>query len=58
MPEHAMEDVNCCLNIKITFYFETSDGQSSNSHLNIVYFSTTVLVICGNLKLSISCIFI
>ncbi len=38
------KNVNNCWNINISFYLETSGGQSSNIYLNGVYFSTQVLI--------------
>ncbi len=37
-------NVNKCLNTKIYSYFETSGSQSSNIYLNVIHFSTLVLV--------------
>jgi hypothetical protein len=39
--KHALKNVNGCLNTKITFYLETSGGQSYNLHLNVVHFFNT-----------------
>jgi len=36
--------VNYCLNTNIYSYLETSGGQSSNLYLNVVHFSTPVLI--------------
>jgi hypothetical protein len=38
MEEHALKNVNNCLNANIYSYLETSGGQSSNPYLNIVHF--------------------
>jgi hypothetical protein len=38
MEQHTLKNVNSCRNTKITFYFETSSGQSSNLYLNADYF--------------------
>ena len=39
MEQHALQNVNSCLNINS--YLETSGGQSSNPHLNVVHFFNT-----------------
>jgi hypothetical protein len=44
MKERALKKVNNCWNTNISFYFETSGGQSYNLYLNIVNFSTPVLI--------------
>jgi hypothetical protein len=41
MEQKALRNVNNCLNANISFYLETSDGRSSNPHLDVVYFSNT-----------------
>ncbi len=41
MEEHALKDVNNCLNTNIYSYLETSGGQSSNLYLNVVQFFNT-----------------
>jgi hypothetical protein len=38
MEQHALKNVNNCLNTNIYSYLETSGGQSSNLHLNVVHF--------------------
>jgi hypothetical protein len=38
MEQHALKNVNNCLNTNIYSYFETSGGQSYNLYLNIVNF--------------------
>ncbi len=38
MEEHALKNVNNCMNRNIYFYIETSDGESSNPYLNVVHF--------------------
>ncbi len=38
MEQHALKNVNNCLNINIYSYLETSGGQSYHLYLNIVYF--------------------
>jgi len=38
------KNVNNCLNTKIYSYLETSGGQSYNLYLNVVHFSTPVLI--------------
>jgi hypothetical protein len=44
MEQHALKNVSNHLNTNIFSYLETSGGQSSNLYLNIVHFSTPVLV--------------
>ncbi len=44
MEQHALKFVNNCLNTNIYSYLETSGGQSSNQYLNVVHFSTPVLI--------------
>jgi hypothetical protein len=44
MKQHALKDVNNCLNTNIYSYVETSDGQSSNPYLNVVHFLTPELI--------------
>ncbi len=41
MEEHALKNVNNCLNTNIYSYLETSGGQSYDLYLNVVHFSTT-----------------
>jgi hypothetical protein len=41
MEQHALKNVNNCLNTNIYSYLETSGGQSSNPHLNVVHFLNT-----------------
>ncbi len=41
MDQHALKNVNNCLNTNIYSYLETSGGQSSNSYLNVVHFFNT-----------------
>jgi hypothetical protein len=38
MEQQAFKNVNICLNTNIYSYLETSGGQSSNLHLNVVHF--------------------
>jgi hypothetical protein len=38
MGQHALKNVNNCLNSKIYSYLETSSGQSSNLYLRIVHY--------------------
>jgi hypothetical protein len=38
MEQHALKNVNNCLNTNIYSYLETSGGQSSNPYLNVVHF--------------------
>jgi hypothetical protein len=44
MEEHALKDVNNCLNTNIYSYLKTSGGQSFNLYLNAIHFSTPVLI--------------
>jgi hypothetical protein len=39
--QHAIQNVNNCLNTNIYSYLETSGGQSSNLYLNVVHFFNT-----------------
>jgi hypothetical protein len=41
MEQHASKNVSNCLNTNIYSYLETSGGQSSNPHLNVVHFLNT-----------------
>ncbi len=41
MEEHALKNINNCLNKIIYSYLETSGGQSSNPYLNVVHFFNT-----------------
>jgi hypothetical protein len=41
MEQHALKNVNNCLNTTIYSYLETSGGQNSNPYLNVVLFSNT-----------------
>jgi hypothetical protein len=41
MEQHALKNVNNCLNTNIYSYLETSGGQSSNLYLNFVHFFNT-----------------
>jgi hypothetical protein len=38
MEQHALKNINNCLNTNIYSYLETSGGQSSNPYLNVVHF--------------------
>jgi hypothetical protein len=38
MEQHALKNVNNCLNTNISFYLEISDGQNSNLYINVVHF--------------------
>jgi len=40
MEQHTLKNVNNCWNTNIYSYLETSGGQSSNPHLNVVHFLT------------------
>ncbi len=44
MEQHTLINVNNCLNTNIYSYLETSGGQSSNLYLDVVHFSTPVLI--------------
>ncbi len=41
MEQHTLKNVNNCLNTNNYTYLETSGGQSSNLHLNVVHFVNT-----------------
>jgi len=41
MEQHALKNVNNCLNTNIYPYLETSGGQNSNAYLNVVPFFNT-----------------
>ncbi len=41
MEQYALENVNKYLNTNVYSYLETSGGQSSNLHLNVVHFFNT-----------------
>jgi hypothetical protein len=41
MEQHALKNVNNCWNTNISFYLETSSGQSYNLFLNVVHFFNT-----------------
>jgi hypothetical protein len=41
MKQHALRNVNNCMNTNIYSYLETSGGQSSNPYLNDVHFFNT-----------------
>ncbi len=43
MEQHALKNVNNCLNTNIYSYLETSGGQSSKPYLNVVHFFNTRL---------------
>ncbi len=44
MEQRALKNASNCFNINIYYYLETSDGQSSNLYLNVIHFSTPVLI--------------
>ncbi len=58
MEQHTFKNVNNKLNTKIYSYLETSGGQNSTLHLNVVNFfqHQSWLDICGSLRLVFSCI--
>ena len=37
MEQHALKNVNNCINTNTYSYLETSGGQSSNPYLNVVH---------------------
>jgi len=39
----CFKNVNSCQNTSISFYLETSGGQSSNLHLNVVHLFNTIV---------------
>ncbi len=41
MEQHALKNVNNCLNANIYSYLETSGGQSSNLYFNAAHFFNT-----------------
>jgi hypothetical protein len=41
MEQHALKNVNNCMNTNIYSYFETSGGESSKPYLNVVHFLNT-----------------
>ncbi len=41
MEQHALKNVNICLNLNIYYYLETSGGQSTNLYLNVDHFFNT-----------------
>ena len=58
MEQHALKNVNNCLNTNIYSYLETSGGQSSNLYLNVgsFYKQQYKLDICGSFRELFSCI--
>jgi hypothetical protein len=44
MEQHALKNVSNCLNTNIYCYLKTSGLQTSNLYLNVVHFSTPVLI--------------
>jgi hypothetical protein len=44
MEQHALKNVNTCLNTNIYSNLETSGGQSCNLCLNVVHFLTPMLI--------------
>ncbi len=44
MEQHALKDLNNCLNMNIYSYLEASGDESSNLYLNFVNFLTPVLI--------------
>ncbi len=41
MEQHTLKNVNYCTTTNIYSYLETSDSQSINPYLNVVYFLNT-----------------
>jgi hypothetical protein len=41
MEQHALKNINMCLNTDNYSYLDTPDGQSSNAYLNAVHFFNT-----------------
>jgi len=41
MEDHALKNVNNCLNTNFYSYLEASGGQNSNLYLNVVHFFNT-----------------
>jgi hypothetical protein len=41
MEQHALKNINTCMNTNIYSYLETSGGQSSYPYLNVVLFLNT-----------------
>jgi hypothetical protein len=46
MEQCTLKNVNNYLNTNIYSYLETSGGKSSNLYLNVVHFSTPLLIRC------------
>ena len=44
MEQHALKNVNNCLNTSIYSYLETSGGQNSNPYSDVVHFKTPELI--------------
>ncbi len=44
IEQHSLKNVNSCLNTNIYSYLETSGGQNSKLYLNVVHFSTPMLI--------------
>jgi len=42
MEQHALKNVNNCLNANIFFYWESSGGQNSKLNINVHFFNTSV----------------
>jgi hypothetical protein len=42
MEQHALKNVNNCLNTSICSYLETSGGHSPNLYLHVVHFFSTI----------------
>jgi len=51
MEQHALKNVNNCLNTNIDSYLEKSGGKSYHLYLNVVHFFNTSVNsdICGSL---------
>ncbi len=44
MEQHALKNVNNCLNANISSNLETSGGQISNLYLDVVHFFNTSVI--------------
>jgi hypothetical protein len=55
MEHRTLKSVNNCLNANHYFYLETSGGKSSSLYLNVVHFSTPVLISTAGIAIKIVC---